>query len=81
MGSLTLFPQFPRALSGQQPEMINTVVSCSALLILNGSADYGSTSSLQEDVQGMTSLLAEPPTAAGMQVRGGRLHGLLRVCA
>ena len=71
---LSYFPP-SRALSGQHPDLIKLLVSCSSLILINGSTEFEHTSSVQQSVHGIMRLMQEPATASAMQV-GGLLTAL-----
>ena len=63
-----------RALSGQHPDLIKLLVSCSSLILINGSTAFQNSSSYQQSAHGIMRLMQEPATASAMQVGGGSLQ-------
>ncbi|GAX74187.1 hypothetical protein CEUSTIGMA_g1636.t1 [Chlamydomonas eustigma] len=56
-----------RALSSQHPDVLRDLVSSCAILLLNGSVDFGGATSQDEAVKSILREVAEPPTASTMQ--------------
>ena len=65
-----------RALSGQQPKLIQMVISCGSLVLVNGGAVFEFFSSMHHSVHALAGLMHEPATAAAMQVGLGGSLGL-----